>query len=353
MTPLRFAYLSRPFNRAGYLALKHLLDVSDVLPSCVLLPAHNNELGSKTRESEQIPHQTYNHYRFTKSIAELARDHRIPVEHTSDINSSESIERLRAYDPALIVVGGGWPQLLKPGLLAQAPLGAINAHPSLLPEFRGTDVHRWQVLHGVKTSGVTIHYLENTFDTGRILAQADFPVSAIDPPQVLAERAAAETGPLMLEVLRKLSGSSPGETIGQPQGKPVGHRYFSKWPWANLEFLRISWARTATELQRLVLASTQESYYYNGAYTFYRGVPFIIRQARVYSHRVSNRAAPGRILTITEEGPVIKCGRGALLLLEVQAANDAFWPEGFHKVPPITGTEFVELIKPGMNATLS
>lgn len=347
---MRFVYLSRRANRAGYFALKHLLEESGLAPACVFLPLTRDKSGrvpngQEATAADLIPSHAYNRHRFTGSIAELARHHSVPVVLTADINEPDAMEVFRSCDPELVVIGGGWPQLLKPHVLSHAPFGAINAHPSLLPEFRGTDIHRWQVLDGVRTSGTSVHYVENTFDTGGILAQAQFPVGPTDTPQALAERAAKATGPLLVEAITKIMSAGPGEEVGRPQGRPVGQKYFSRWPWKDLDFLRISWADDATGIARLVLASNQESYYYNGPYACHDGQPYIIRQARLQPHPSTGRRVPGRVLELTDQGPLIECGSDALLLTEVQPASRTFWPGGFHTAPALSGREFGKLLE--------
>lgn len=64
-----------------------------------------------------------------------------------------------------------YPELLPDAVLHLPPLGAVNIHPSLLPEHRGPSPVFWQMKTGADTAGVTIHHMEPTADTGAILTQ--------------------------------------------------------------------------------------------------------------------------------------------------------------------------------------
>lgn len=63
----------------------------------------------------------------------------------------------------------------------------INIHPSLLPAFKGTDVHARVVASGVRFTGCSVHFVSPEMDEGPIIAQAVVPV----PPEATAETVAA------------------------------------------------------------------------------------------------------------------------------------------------------------------
>jgi phosphoribosylglycinamide formyltransferase-1 len=69
----------------------------------------------------------------------------------------------------------------------------INIHPSLIPAFSGKGyhgqaVHQAAVDAGVKLSGCTVHFADNTYDTGAIISQVAVPVLADDTADILAAR---------------------------------------------------------------------------------------------------------------------------------------------------------------------
>ena len=69
----------------------------------------------------------------------------------------------------------------------------INIHPALLPSFGGKGyygdrVHRAVIDYGCKVSGVTVHFADNTYDTGPIIVQKAVPVLEDDDEHSLAAR---------------------------------------------------------------------------------------------------------------------------------------------------------------------
>ena len=84
---------------------------------------------------------------------------------------------LRAYEPDLAVCLG-YPWLLPPEVLAIPPLGVLNGHPSLLPRWRGPFPLAWAIREGDPELGMTFHLMDESFDTGPILAQGTAPMPA-------------------------------------------------------------------------------------------------------------------------------------------------------------------------------
>ncbi len=68
-------------------------------------------------------------------------------------------------------------QLLSAGFVARFRGRIINVHPALLPSFPGLDAVRQALDHGVKTTGVTVHFVDEGVDSGPIILQR-----AVDVP---------------------------------------------------------------------------------------------------------------------------------------------------------------------------
>ena len=70
-----------------------------------------------------------------------------------------------------LVVLAGYMQLCDAGFLARFPARVINVHPALLPAFPGIGAIEQGLAYGVKVFGVTVHFVDEGIDTGRIIAQ--------------------------------------------------------------------------------------------------------------------------------------------------------------------------------------
>jgi phosphoribosylglycinamide formyltransferase 1 len=103
-----------------------------------------------------------------------------------------------AYDQALVdeiathrvklVCLAGFMRRLGPSFCAAFPHAMLNVHPSLLPSFPGTNAQRQAFDHGVKVTGVTVHFGTPELDAGPIVMQAAVPVLEDDTAESLANR---------------------------------------------------------------------------------------------------------------------------------------------------------------------
>ncbi len=84
-------------------------------------------------------------------------------------------EWLEAMDTDLIVLAG-YMQLLSPQFVARFRNRIVNVHPALLPSFPGLDAVGQALEHGVKVTGVTVHYVDEGVDSGPIILQRPVPV---------------------------------------------------------------------------------------------------------------------------------------------------------------------------------
>ena len=83
-----------------------------------------------------------------------------------------------------LVCLAGYMRIIGSVLLARYGGRIINIHPSLLPAFRGAHAVEQAVEYGVKVYGITIHWVDETLDGGRIIAQRAFEYDGSDPEEV-------------------------------------------------------------------------------------------------------------------------------------------------------------------------
>lgn len=80
----------------------------------------------------------------------------------------------------------------------------LNIHPSLLPLFPGLDAQRQALAYGVKVSGCTVHYVDETLDGGPIVAQCPVPVHDHDTVDSLSARILIEEHKLYPEAVKRV-----------------------------------------------------------------------------------------------------------------------------------------------------
>ena len=102
-------------------------------------------------------------------------------------HEQEIVSVLRAERIDLICLAG-YMRVLSPFFVDAFSLRILNIHPSLLPSFPGLDAQRQALEHGVKVSGCTVHFVDNTLDGGPIIAQRAVPVLDGDTVESLSSR---------------------------------------------------------------------------------------------------------------------------------------------------------------------
>ncbi len=100
-----------------------------------------------------------------------------------------------------IVCLAGYMRLLSSYFIETYRNRILNIHPSLLPAFPGLDVHARVLEHGVKWSGCTVHFVDETLDGGPIIAQKIVPVLDDDTEGTLAARILEQEHQLYAEAL--------------------------------------------------------------------------------------------------------------------------------------------------------
>ncbi|MFI5122865.1 MAG: phosphoribosylglycinamide formyltransferase [Vicinamibacteria bacterium] len=84
---------------------------------------------------------------------------------------------LEGHDIGLVVLAG-YMQLLSAGFVSRFADRVINVHPALLPSFPGLDAVGQALAHGVRVTGVTVHFVDEGVDSGPIVLQRPVPVPA-------------------------------------------------------------------------------------------------------------------------------------------------------------------------------
>ncbi|PYP19210.1 MAG: phosphoribosylglycinamide formyltransferase [Gemmatimonadetes bacterium] len=123
----------------------------------------------------------------------LERARRAGVTTTVLANPADPNELLVALRDAQLVVLAGYLKLVPPVVVAQFRGRMINIHPALLPDFGGPGmyghhVHAAVLASGARESGATVHFVDEAFDRGDIIAQEKVRVEPADTPETLAAR---------------------------------------------------------------------------------------------------------------------------------------------------------------------
>jgi len=119
---------------------------------------------------------------------------------------------LRAYEPDLVLCTA-FPWRIPADALAVPTIACVNGHPSTLPRYRGPMPMAWAVRNGETEIGMTYHVMDETFDTGGILAQTAVPLDDDETNDSLWPKLGAASAELLPIVFERLA---RGE-LGDPQ----------------------------------------------------------------------------------------------------------------------------------------
>jgi methionyl-tRNA formyltransferase len=155
-------------------------------------------------------------------------------------SAAEATETIRSVAPE-VAVAACFPWRLPPAAHAFPPLGILNVHPSLLPVGRGPEPVFWTLRRGEQVTGVTIHRIDDGFDTGPIVAQARLPVPEDIGAPDLERDLMTLGGNLLVDALPKLAAGSI-----EPQPQPSHGATYAPVPspadWTMISSLPAAWA---------------------------------------------------------------------------------------------------------------
>src|ERR1700754_2971215 len=112
------------------------------------------------------------------AVKKYAREKDLSILQPEKLKNPEFLEELRALKADLQIVVAF--RMLPEVVWDMPPMGTVNLHGSLLPQYRGAAPINWAVINGEKETGVTTFRLQHEIDTGNILLQDRFPVGDTD-----------------------------------------------------------------------------------------------------------------------------------------------------------------------------
>ena len=142
-------------------------------------------------------------------------------------DKADLVRLTAAYEPAIgLCAGYRW--LLPPEVLAIPTLGVVNSHPALLPRHRGPYPFAWAIREDDAELGLTLHLMDETFDTGPVLAQGSRPMPAdqrIGSLVTVLQELARELYPAALRRVLAGERGDPQRSEGVTWAGPFGDDY--------------------------------------------------------------------------------------------------------------------------------
>ena len=251
----------------------------------------------------------------------------LPVLQPAKLKDPVFINSLKARNPDILVVVAF--RILPPEIYELPRYGAINAHASLLPKYRGAAPIHWAVYHGEKETGITVFQIDKKVDTGKIILQEKIDILENDT-----------TGKLY-NVLQKISADALLKALdmlenGKVNYLPQDDKIATPAPKVTPESGRLDFNLSGEELARSFRAFSP----WPGSFFMIDGQRIKVFKAEVEAH---SDTQPGKIEHLSKKQFAIHCKNGWFLPKELQSPGRkrmhvVDWLNG----ADLTGIEFVD-----------
>lgn len=216
----------------------------------------------------------------------------------SDPEYGRFLDAVRDLEPDLILVAS-YSMLIGNDVLGSAPLGGVNLHAALLPNYRGANPIQWAILNEERETGVTMHHMTESFDAGDIIDRQRIPLFPDDTWRDVIER----QRPLMERMVRE---QLPRVLEGRASRREQDEALARHWRRRSPEDGRFDWtlpARRIFDLVRALVAPLP------GAFYEHEGKRTVI-------DRYLPLAEICRMKAAATEGPLAEIGDAALQVVD-------------------------------------
>ena len=262
------------------------------------------------------------------AVKKIALNHNIPIWQPKRIKKDQdTLSQLKnSQADAFVVVAYG--QILSLEILQMPKVGAINVHGSILPQYRGAAPIQWCLYNGDRQTGITNMLMDEVIDTWDMLLKAYTDINLFDNAHTIAEKLANQGADLLIETLEKLESN-------EIQAVPQNNEEATYASLINKDDFIVDWNKSAIAIHNQIRG------FYPNCFTSFRDYKLKIMatipmdddylQSLDESYQELNNqlksldktiGKPGEVIGLIKNfGPVIKTGKGLLLLSEIQRSG--------------------------------
>lgn len=242
------------------------------------------------------------------AVKKYAVENNLHVLQPEKLKSPEFLEELKSLNADLQIVVAF--RMLPEVVWNMPPMGSVNLHGSLLPQYRGAAPINWAVINGEKETGVTSFKLKHEIDTGDILMQESFPIDETDDAGTVHDKMKEIGAKLLVRTVKGLADGSLKETpqLSTLNFQPTTLKHAPK---IFTETCKIDWNKPVDEVYNLIRGLAP----YPAAFTFLNG-----KKLKVYKAKKINKtpAAAGDFETDNKTYLQFACSDGYISILELQ-----------------------------------
>lgn len=243
------------------------------------------------------------------AVKKYAVEKGLPVLQPEKLKSPAFMEELRALKADLQIVVAF--RMLPEMVWNMPPLGTVNLHGSLLPQYRGAAPIHWAVINGEKETGVTTFKLKHEIDTGDILLQKSFPIGEDETTGEVHDRMKMIGADLLVETVKGLAAGSLKEMA---QSSVVNDDIIElkHAPKIFTETCQIDWNRSVDSIHNLIRGLSP----FPGALTSLDGK--ILKVYRGKKEKATHQHPAGKVLSDGKTFIKFACTDGYIHILDLQ-----------------------------------
>lgn len=240
-------------------------------------------------------------------IKEKALELGLDLYQPENINSEESIEKIKDIGPDFIIVAA-FGQILKKEILSIPKYGCINVHASLLPKYRGAAPINWSIISGENTTGITIMEMDEGLDTGHMLNKISIAIEPLDDYPSLHDKLSKAGGDILIQTLMEI-------VAGNVKREVQDDSLSSYAPMIFRDTGEIDWNKSANDIVNKIRGLKP----WPTAHTIYKDDIVKIHLAQVLDESLGE--IPGEIVKVCDQGVYVSTGDKTLLIEELQFPN--------------------------------
>ena len=189
------------------------------------------------------------HHKGTAPVEELAKKLKLPMLFASTKKELDELMEKHSFKSTVgIIVDYG--VIVSQQVIDRFPLGIVNSHFSLLPQWRGADPITFSILSGQEKTGVSLMVIEPSLDTGKLITQKVLPIAADDTTPTLTDKLVSLSNNLLAGYLPRYI---DGEIIPKNQPHPDRVTYSRK---LTKQDSILDFTKPAADLEREIRAFT-------------------------------------------------------------------------------------------------
>lgn len=251
------------------------------------------------------------------------------IEFNESPNEIECIQKIKELNPDIGVVCS-YNHKLSNDFIKSARMGYINCHPSLLPDYRGAMPYFHIVNNGEKYSGVTLHFMDENFDTGDIIYQEKFELMTTETMGTLFNRTTYMLSDALIKILSDIQKGVEIKRINQKDKKgilaPKMNGYF-----------KINFKNDIDKIDCLIRAANP---FFN-AYCYFRNVN--VKVIKAHKIELKHNFEFGKIVEANEKRLNVAASKGLISFDVFQVGTwGVFQPYDFYRTFTPQTSEFLE-----------